>query len=372
MRSQTSSSRSYGARTLKILWGRAAGRCAVPTCRIELFADATEHDPIVVIGDIAHIEAASDYGPRANRRRATRARDEYENLILLCKNCHIRLDGQKHTNTLEMIIQLRHSHESWVRASLPERGRGTTGWTPLFLQGRQPIDAVQALAALSPDFPAGDAEVITIDPERHGWETTYSEIAYRVEGLHRDCDSFERRIAIFPLAPISACTALGYLVTSRPRVRLFQHHRDEQLWSWPIGATTGDEFIVDGLPEMPVQAPGHLAICFHLSARIQEDQIARAEHRFAQTVHVSVPRPSSAWLQTEAQLRELARVSRGVFENCLACFPVCDRWHLFHAGPAPAAVVVGQQLSPTMIPEVQLYEFKRTRASAYEASLLLR
>lgn len=87
-------SRKYSARTLKMLWGRAAGRCAIPSCRIELFCDATEHDPTVIIGDIAHIEASSDKGPRANKLLSNKERDEYENLILLCQNCHTRLDGQ--------------------------------------------------------------------------------------------------------------------------------------------------------------------------------------------------------------------------------------------------------------------------------------
>lgn len=88
---RSSSSRSYSDRTLKILWGRAAGRCALPNCRIELLADATDHDPIVVIGDIAHIEASGSGGPRGNVSSDLKSRDEYENLILLCKNCHARL-----------------------------------------------------------------------------------------------------------------------------------------------------------------------------------------------------------------------------------------------------------------------------------------
>ena len=33
-------SRSYSDRTLKILWARAAGRCALPGCRREVIADA--------------------------------------------------------------------------------------------------------------------------------------------------------------------------------------------------------------------------------------------------------------------------------------------------------------------------------------------
>jgi hypothetical protein len=34
--------RNYSPRILKLLWGRAAGRCAMPECRVELFVDATE------------------------------------------------------------------------------------------------------------------------------------------------------------------------------------------------------------------------------------------------------------------------------------------------------------------------------------------
>src|SRR5439155_13774406 len=56
-------SRSYSHRTLKLLWGRAGSRCAMPECRVELFAEATDYDPTVVIGEFAHVTAAADDGP---------------------------------------------------------------------------------------------------------------------------------------------------------------------------------------------------------------------------------------------------------------------------------------------------------------------
>jgi len=40
----------------------------MPNCRVELFADATAYHPIVVIGQIAHIAAASDGGPQHVRK----------------------------------------------------------------------------------------------------------------------------------------------------------------------------------------------------------------------------------------------------------------------------------------------------------------
>jgi hypothetical protein len=92
-------SRSYTARTLKLLWGRSGGRCAIPECRVELIVDATEYDPIVIIGEMAHGAAASDGGPRAAPELSTRERNDYSNLILLCQNCHARFDGQPKTHS---------------------------------------------------------------------------------------------------------------------------------------------------------------------------------------------------------------------------------------------------------------------------------
>ena len=37
-------------------------------------------------------------------------------------------------------------------------------------------------------------------------------------------DPFNKRFAVFPLAPVSACIATGYALTNRPKVRVFQHH----------------------------------------------------------------------------------------------------------------------------------------------------
>ena len=58
-------SRNYSDRTLKLLWGRAAGHCAMPDyIAWGFFADATDYDPVVVIGDMAHVAGAGDDGPK--------------------------------------------------------------------------------------------------------------------------------------------------------------------------------------------------------------------------------------------------------------------------------------------------------------------
>jgi hypothetical protein len=365
------SSRSYSDRTLKLLWGRAAGRCALPTCRIELYVDATDYDPMVIIGEIAHIEASSDSGPRANRAKTKKERDEYDNLILLCKNCHARLDGQKNTNTVEYIRKLRTDHEAWVRNSLPERGKSTTGWAVILLQGAHPFDLERVVTALLPDFPDGDPLVIKAEPEKEEWNSIQRRMVEQVDRLLAADDPFDFRLAVFPLAPVSACLALGYYLTSRPHVRLFQFHRDDRSWAWPDEKVPPQSVTVKGIPQNVVADKGDVAFSFHLSASITEDAIQEVSRDFIGHVNIAVPMPSTGWLRHPDQLNEVARAARQAFEDCLCRYPSATKWHVFFAGPAPAGVSIGQQLNPTMCPPVQLYEFRRDRSPVYQPSIVL-
>jgi SMODS-associated and fused to various effectors sensor domain len=361
-------SRNYSDRTLKILWGRAAGRCAVPSCRIDLITDATDHDPMVLIGEIAHIEAASNRGPRANKARPKKARDGYDNLILLCKNCHSRFDGQQNSNTVDFITQLKEDHESWVRNSLPERGRSTTGWAVILLQGAYPFDLEPTIAALVPDFPAGSPIVFKADPQLESWQSICQRLAMEIARILETGDPFDFRLAVFPLAPVSACLGMGYYLTNRPRVRLFQYHRDDHSWAWLAAIEAADHIDVVGAPDSRSSDAGDIAICFHLSAHIHPEQLVELNLNCARIINLTVPSPNTGWLRSESQLKGLAKTARKVFESCLAFHPNASRWHVLYAGPAPGAVAVGQQLNPTMCPMVQFYEFRRDTSPAYSAS----
>jgi len=365
----TSSGRNYSDRTLKILWGRAAGRCAVPNCRVELLVDETDYDPIVVIGDIAHMAAASDVGPRADRNLSERERDQYENLILLCKNCHTRIDGQKHTNPILLIKKLKTDHEAWIRAALPERGNTTRGWQPVILQGDQPIDVEKAIEALSPDFASSKPFVLTCSYNSN-WTAKLSELRAEVDAIQGSGDSYDKRYAVFPLAPVSACIAVGYLFTNRPHVRLFQHHRESFSWAWP-GQSPANDLTVHGFPESPDASAAEVAVCFHLSAAISLDDLPPQFVTGKNVVHIRIAQPSVRWLVAPIQLDWIGDLAGSVFEQLCSTFPAARQWHLFYAGPAPGAVKIGQQLNPTMTPAVQLYEFSRSGTPRYTRSILL-
>lgn len=342
----------------------------MPNCRVELFADATEHDPIVIIGEIAHLAAVSDTGPRAAPDLDVSSRNEYENLILLCQNCHAQIDGQPGSYSVERIKDIKAAHEAWVRSSLPERGNSRIGWTALCLMGDHPVDVSTVNEALSPDFIAGEVQRLVAPAEPEDWAAIDAAIASRVQIMLIAGDVFDCRLAVFPLAPLSAWLSLGYHFTNRPHVRLFQYHRDNHSWAWPRRAAPEQDIDVAGLEEGDPDCRS-LRFLFHYSAAITDSAIASLSSGLERRIDFRVTNPSTAWLQHPDQVKWAAFEARQAFERAVHLFPQADTWHIFFAGPAPIAVAIGQQINPTMCPRVQLYEYRHRENPPYRASIQL-
>lgn len=341
----------------------------MPDCRVDVFADATDYDPIVVIGEIAHVAAAGAKGPRATTAMTAGEKNEYANLILLCRNCHARVDGQPRLHSVPYLIDIKQAHEAWVRACLPERGGSSTGWSTLVLRGDHPLDTATIDAALSPDYVVGSPHILTVRMDSD-WAEADKTIAATAYELLAGDDTFDKRIAVFSIAPVSACLALGYHLTSRPHVRLFQHHRDEQTWAWPRRALPPDDIRVNGV-EWETRDGDAVTFAFHFSAAVTDEVLREAGASLACRVDVGIESPTTGWLQHPEQMLRAVAATRRAFEGAMRCYPRARRWHLFYAGPAPLAIAIGQQINPTMYPPVQLYEYRHKESPRYRPSILL-
>ncbi len=361
------SSSSYSQRTLKLLWGRAAGRCAMPDCRIELFEDESSYDPIAVIGEIAHIQASSAAGPRGNTAAAPSSRDDYDNLILLCRNCHSKIDTQKNLYSIDVLRRIKRDHEAWVRARLPERGHSITPWRVVILEGVHPIDCASVLNALHNDSVVGEPTLIKVRPDRDGWLSVREQLKKSIGNLLDRGDAADRRFAVFPLAPISACVLLGHYLTDRPHVKLFQYHRHRQSWRWVT--TENYQYLFYTRYLRHKRNARDIIICFEISAEVHHKYLNRLKLDHAAVVTLRVDKPSIGWLRAYEQLLSLGQKVHDLFEAVAQRFPDAERWHLLIAAPAPAAVRIGQALNPSMIPEVQLYEFDRRTGYMFSIGL---
>ena len=113
--------RSYTHQTLKILFGFCDNQCAYPECSESIIRPGTEHSDTLIVGQISHIYAVKDSGPRG-KPDLTPAdeRNAPENLILLCPTHHRIVDGQHESYPAEMLLAWKEKQEARMRALMPQ------------------------------------------------------------------------------------------------------------------------------------------------------------------------------------------------------------------------------------------------------------
>lgn len=104
------------ARNKRVVWALSGARCAV--CKKPLVQQADEAGAYSFVGDVAHIYATRDGGPRANASLAAAERDHPDNLFLLCLDHHKIVDDHPKIYTAEKLVELRDNHLCWVCGKL--------------------------------------------------------------------------------------------------------------------------------------------------------------------------------------------------------------------------------------------------------------
>ena len=117
----TKAKRRYTDRTLKTLFALSGNQCAHPECANPIVESATGYSPKLVTGQICHIHAIGEKGPRRKPELTQKELNSPENLILLCPTCHAIVDGQYESYPAEMLKSWKHDHEDKMR------NRGSSG-----------------------------------------------------------------------------------------------------------------------------------------------------------------------------------------------------------------------------------------------------
>lgn len=90
------------------LFTDSAGFCQNPNCNVLIFPEGYENYPH--IAEMAHIFAATDGGARTNRELTKEERGAYENIILLCANCHTLVDKTPDRHSAQMMSSWKLQH----------------------------------------------------------------------------------------------------------------------------------------------------------------------------------------------------------------------------------------------------------------------
>ena len=104
--------RSYSWKTLKKLFALSGNQCAHPECAVPVIWPATEKSSDIIMGEICHIYAVSEDGPRGKSGLANNELNSPENLILFCPNHHTIVDKQYEDYPAEKLVRWKREHEA--------------------------------------------------------------------------------------------------------------------------------------------------------------------------------------------------------------------------------------------------------------------
>ena len=93
-------------KTVKRLFAMSGNRCAFPNCNSPLVEESG-----TVTGEIAHIKAVSENGPRFDPIQSEEERHSFENLMLLCGRHHTIIDSEVEQYPVEVLLRIKHTHE---------------------------------------------------------------------------------------------------------------------------------------------------------------------------------------------------------------------------------------------------------------------
>lgn len=301
---------------------------------------------------------------------------------------HIRLNHLSNTELWEIARSLGIQQRSEILGPLgdhdePPQNAGTTisgvanrRERILIVQDiNAPIDITAAAAAMQPDIPLGPP--IMINPQVTDEDTSWPDAgiyqAERIKNLLTKSRDLKPRFAAFSLAPIPLAIQLGFLFSDRVDVRLFQYDRGRRSWAWDEvrGVAADTEFTMTGVPTSTHLKIASVIIRVSLSAMIAPEHTLAVAGYTPIQIDITTSKPSIMWLRNAEQLTRLGEIFRTAMQAIDEHLPACQRIHLFGAVPTPAAIILGQAISPRMNPPVALYEYARNKKPRYRKVLTL-
>ncbi|WP_438273860.1 HNH endonuclease signature motif containing protein [Nitrobacter sp.] len=94
------------AKTIKRLFALSGNTCAFPRCTLSIIETAGN-----VTGEICHIAARSPGGPRYDPSQSDKGRNDFSNLLLLCRRHHKVVDGEPQIYTIDVLQDMKTIHE---------------------------------------------------------------------------------------------------------------------------------------------------------------------------------------------------------------------------------------------------------------------
>lgn len=367
IRQEVQLTRKVSQTTKTLLWARTAGRCEM--CGKDVTRDPMQKRPLKA-GEIAHIKADAPGGPRYDPSQTDDERNSFDNLMLLCLDCHTTIDRNPGEYPADLLYEIKQAYEASVLYNMdclkPHAVDIITLNAPL--GGiKVEISAQECQLALSDSGLAVRNTKPFAISLRDEVESMQGEMRFVINRLCMYKETIRDRAnghaAIFAIAPQPILIGMGLQLGDDDTIHVFQRNRKGTGWSWSDKAEP-NSFVFDGTGSSTSDAED-AALMLSISGEINEESIPailkdpsipRLRLRAARQDPSSISRKDD-WLAFKEQA---AIASFKIHES----YPNVKRVHVFPAMPTSANIAFGMAWNTRLIPELVVYE--KTNGKFYE------
>lgn len=357
-------SRKIKPPTQLMLFVAAGGRCEFDGCNRYLLRHHLTLDRDN-FGEMAHIVAFKEKGPRGEAGARPPDINSFDNLMLLCPQCHKLIDDHPDEYSRETLEKYKAAHEDRIfRLTETKPDRKTTVVQLKSKIAGQTVaipvaDVKEAVAPRYPEDPRGHIIDLTgiLDEGSAYYEAAAQTIRRECERIYSPGMEVEttRHISLFALAPMPLLVYLGSQLSNKVPVDPYQRHRDTEDWVWK---TTGEPVGYKFRRLRAGSDPVKVSLILSLSGTIRPEALpAEIDGRFSVyeiTLANGIPNPT--YLRLKRDLTDFKDVYQQALRSILRDHGRLEEIHLFPAAPAPVAVLCGRELLPKVDPTLVIYD----------------
>jgi hypothetical protein len=347
---------------------RAGGRCELDGCNQYLL----EHHLTLAegtFGEMAHIVAFREAGPRGAENTRPEDINCVDNLILLCPGCHKLVDDHPWDYTRQTLETFKAAHEARIKhvtALGPNRKTAVVVFKALIGGQTVSVPFDQIAEATAPRYPS-TTQPLTIDltaipsSDRAFLRTACATIKRRLNGFFGPEGEGTRagHVSVFALGPIPLLVCLGRVLTNKVASDIYQRHRDTETWSWKSDGEAA-EYVTRRLTR---GRRGRVALVLSLSGKIRLRDLPAETQKTSAIYEIGlrgqIPQPT--FLRQRQDLERFRSTFQKAIGRIIREHGLLSVIDLFPAVPAPVAVLCGRELLPKVHPKLRVFDYDRSR-----------
>jgi len=344
-----------------LLFAKSAGRCEI--CNKLVIKDLNTREQFIW-GEMAHIYAFSDNGPRANKD--INDKNNVDNLLLACPDCHEKIDktGQEKYYTAQQLYETKLNHENRILVSTSFGLKRQTKVVKMAININSEVvkadnvDIVQALmknrlVPCEDMFNEIDFSNISGRDDKNYWISKSKDISEWLSHFYSDLQRKKiEHVSIFGIGPIPLLMFFGSKLNNKIKTTLFQLHKDDGTWKW----NSGNPMARYKLNFKKGNDKDKVALIISLSGTIDRDLLPSNIKSDYYIYELSlVGSPNYNFLRTEKDLFSFEKSFSTCISDIKNNHPGLKQIDVFPAVPAPVAIICGKSLNKNSDPKLRIF-----------------